>query len=177
MLNVLDEGGHPLWEQDRVLATLQVVGRERRFALPTYIPYETGITFEERIHLLGYGISRRTVSPGESIPLTLYWEAGGPTERDYTLFVHLIGSEGGLVGQVDRIPGNGTAPTSSWAEGQVIVDEVALPTAPSAETGLFQIAIGFYDAAYGERLSVIDADGEILPKNRAILPVQIEVVR
>jgi hypothetical protein len=109
--------------------------------------------------------------------LTLYWEAGGPTDRDYTLFVHLIGSDGGLVGQVDRIPGNGTAPTSSWAEGQVIVDEVALPTAPGAEAGPYRIAIGFYDAAHGERLSVTDGDGEVLPQNRAILPVQIEMGR
>ena len=177
MLNVMDAEGDPLWEEELALATLQVVDRERRFTLPADIPYETDVRFGGRIHLRGYGIARAAVSPGESIPLTLYWEAGGPTERDYTLFVHLIGPDGGLVGQVDRIPGSGTAPTSSWAEEQVIVDEVALPTAPSAEAGFYRIAIGFYDAAYGERLSVTEGDGQVLPQNRAILPVQIEVAR
>jgi hypothetical protein len=177
MLNVMDGEGHPLWEKDRTLTTLHVVGRERRFTLPGDIPHQTSIAFGGGIHLRGYGIAQETVSPGQSIPLTLYWEAEGPTERAYTLFVHLIGPDGGLVGQVDRIPGNGTAPTSSWAEGQVIVDEVALPTPPGAEDGPYRIAIGFYDAAYGGRLSVTDGDGGTLPQNRAILPVQIEVAR
>lgn len=175
MLNVMDAEGDPLWEQDRALATLQVVGRERRFTLPADIPHQTDIAFGGVIHLRGYGIARATVSPGEPIPLTLYWEAEGPTERAYTLFVHLIGPDGGLEGQVDRIPGNGTAPTSSWAAGQIILDEVAVPTALSADAGLYRIAIGFYDAAYGERLPVTDADGQELPQNRAILPVEIEV--
>jgi hypothetical protein len=177
MLNVLDEQGDPLWEQDRSLATVQVVGRERRFTLPADIPHQTDIAFGGGIHLRGYGIARETVSPGEPIPLTLYWKAEGPTKRAYTLFVHLIGPDGGLVGQVDRIPGNGKAPTSSWAQGQVIVDEVALPSATSAEAGPYHIAIGFYDAAYGERLPVTNADGQELPQNRAVLPVAIEVKR
>ena len=175
MFNVVDEEGDSLWEEDRALATLEVVARERGFVLPADIPHQTDISFGGSIHLRGYGVVQETVSAGESIPLTLYWEAEGPTERDYTLFVHLIGPGGELVGQVDRVPGNGAAPTSTWAEGQVIVGEVALPTAPSAETGRYRIAVGFYDAAYGERLSVTDVDGRDLPENQAILPVEIEV--
>jgi hypothetical protein len=175
MFNVVDEEGDSLWEEDRALATLEVVARERGFVLPADIPHQTDITFGGSIHLRGYGVVQETVSAGESIPLTLYWEAEGPTERDYTLFVHLIGPGGELVGQVDRVPDNGAAPTSTWAEGQVIVGEVALPTAPSAETGRYRIAVGFYDAAYGERLSVTDVDGRDLPENQAILPVEIEV--
>jgi hypothetical protein len=177
MLNVLDEEGNPLLQRDFALATVDVAPREREFTLPEDIPHQMRVSFGETIHLRGYAVPRTTVSPGDVIPLTLYWQAEGPTKRSYTLFVHLIGSDGKLGSQVDRIPGSGAAPTLSWAGGQVIVEELALPVASSAEAGRYRIAVGFYDAAYGERLPVVDADGQVLPQNRAVLPTEVEVVQ
>ena len=77
---------------------------------------------------------------------------------------------GGVAG-----PGNGSAPTTSWAEGQVIVQDVVLPVPPGLATGAYAIAIGFYDAAYGQRLSVDGAAEHLLPQNRAVLTQKILV--
>jgi hypothetical protein len=132
------------------------------------------MTFGERIHLRGYALPDAQVAPGDVIPLTLYWQADGPTDRGYTLFVHLLGPDGLPHGQIDRIPGNGSAPTSSWAAGQVIVEEIALPVAADAPPGAYHIAVGFYDASYGDRLVAMDGSGQTLAGDQAIL-TEIEV--
>jgi hypothetical protein len=174
VLNLLDESGHTIWKPDASLATLEVLPRERSFTLPD-IPQQLEVTFGERIHLRGYALPQMEFVPGATIPLTLYLQAEGATDQSYTLFVHLLSPDGKPNGQVDLVPGNGTAPTTSWAKGQVIVQEVALPVVSGAERGLHRIAVGFYDAAYGERLPVAGAAEHILPQNRVILPQEITI--
>jgi hypothetical protein len=66
-------------------------------------------------------------------------------------------------------------PTTSWAKGQVIAQEAALPVAPDAVTGMYSIAVGFYDAAYGGRLSVTGAAEHVLSQHRAVLPEEITI--
>jgi hypothetical protein len=171
-LNLLDESGMAIWQSDLSLTTLDVLPRERSFTLPD-IPHRLDVTFGERIHLRGYDLLPVSVAAGETIPLTLYLQAEGPTDRSYTLFVHLLSLDGAPSGQVDLVPGNGTAPTTSWAKGQVIAQEVALPVAPGAGTGTYRIAVGFYDAAYGDRLPVAGGTEHVLPQNRAVLSQEI----
>lgn len=172
--NVLDADGVSFWGQDQTLATVEVLPRERSFTLPNTIPHRLDLTFGETIHLCGYELSEAEATPGGTLALTLYWQADGPADQDYTLFVHFLGPDGLPHGQVDRAPGDGSAPTSSWAAGQVIVGQIALPVAADASPGDYHIAIGFYDAFYGSRLSVTDA-GQSLPNDQAILPVEIAI--
>ena len=109
--------------------------------------------------------------PGGSLSLTLYWQAQGPTDQNYTLFVHFLGPEGSSYGQVDRL--DPEMPSSSWAAGQVIADEIVLPIAVDAPPGAYHIAVGFYDAAQGDRLPVVDSTGHLLAGDQAVLPVGI----
>lgn len=174
-LNVVGGEGLPLWERDQTLTTLDVAPRERSFTLSKQPPRELDLAFGRRIHLLGYELKATEAHPGDTLPLTLYWQADGPTQRSYTLFVHLRGPNGGLHGQVDRIPGDDGAPTSSWAPGQVIKDHVSLPIASEAPAGTYHIVIGFYDSAYGDRLPVADASGELFLNDEAVLPSDVTV--
>jgi hypothetical protein len=57
----------------------------------------------------------------------------------------------------------------------VIVDEIALPVAADARPGPHRIIIGFYDPAYGDRLPMIDASGELPSSDEAVLPSQVIV--
>jgi len=173
-VNVLDGAGDALWDADRVVAEVEVAPRERSFDLPE-VPCPLDLTWGEGVHLRGYGLDRTQAGPGESLLLTLYWQAEGPLERDYTLFVHLLGPDGLPHGQVDRVPGNGLAPTTSWAAGQVIVEEIALPVAADAPPGTYRIAVGFYDVAYGDRLPVTDPSGHFLPDDQALLPIEVAI--
>lgn len=169
--NVLDPDGVPQWESDEPLGSIEVLPRQRSFELPGEVPSSMDVTFGETIRLLGYDLPRSHAAPGESLPLMLYWQAGGPTGRSYTLFVHLLEEDGAIWGQIDRVPGGGTAPTTSWAAGQVIVEQVELPVRAGAPPGTGRIAVGFYDAAYGDRL----VSGEDGGEEQVILPSEVEV--
>ncbi|MBN1180547.1 MAG: hypothetical protein JXD18_15165, partial [Anaerolineae bacterium] len=65
----------------------------------------------------------------------------------------------------------GTAPATSWAVGQVIVDEITIPVSADAPAGAYTLAVGFYDVAYGDRLPAVDAQGHRLPGDQATLPL------
>lgn len=174
-LNVLTPDGHPIWPQDETLTTVEILPRDRLFELPNDIAHPLHLALGDVVHLRGFDLERTQTAPGDTLPLTLYWQADGPTDLDYTVFVHLVGPDGRSHGQADQFPGAGAAPTTSWALGQVIVDEINLPIAPDAPAGPYHIAVGMYDAASGGRLPITDASGHSLPDNRAFLPPEITV--
>ena len=185
-LNVLAPDGHPLWAEDEALTTVEILPRDRLFDLPANIAHPLDLTLGNVVHLRGFDLATPPSPPelggtegglraGDTLPLTLYWQAGGPTDLDYTVFVHLVGPDGQLYGQVDRPPANGAAPTTSWTPGQVIVDEIILPVAADGPAGIYHIAVGMYDGASGGRLPITDASGQSLPDDQAILPVEITI--
>jgi hypothetical protein len=174
VLNLLDDSGVQVWQQGIPLATLEVSPRERTFTVPD-IPHRTDVTFGGTIHLLGHNPLPAELSPGEALPLTLFLQADGPTDVSYTMFVHLLGPDGKLGGQVDLIPGDGSAPTTSWADGQVIVQDTEVPVSHELDAGSYAVAVGFYDAAYGKRLSVSGAPENLLPEDRAVLTHEVSI--
>jgi 4-amino-4-deoxy-L-arabinose transferase-like glycosyltransferase len=174
VFNLLSPDGAPLWSGDETLTRVEVLARERLFQLPE-IAHPLDLELGDAVHLRGFDLERSQAAPGEALPLTLYWQADGPTDLDYTVFVHLVGPDGQSHGQVDRFPAAGAAPTSSWADGQVVVDEMALPVAADAPAGPYHVAVGMYDAASGGRLPVTDAAGQPLPGAQAVLPLEITI--
>jgi hypothetical protein len=173
--NVLDPSGGPLWPDDEVLTTVEMLHRDRRFDLPADIGHSLDLTLGDTIHLRGFDLDTTEGAPGDVLPLNLYWQGDGPTDINYTVFVHLVGPDGLPHGQLDYFPGAGAAPTSSWAPGQVVVDVLDLPIAADAAPGTCHIAVGLYDAASGGRLPITDGSGQRLPDDQAILPVEITV--
>lgn len=181
--NVLSPDGDPLWAKDEVIGVVEVLHRDRQFDLPDDISHPLNLTLGDTIHLRGFDISPLPLGEGtgvrahagDTLPLTLYWQGDGPTDIDYTVFVHLVGPDGLLHGQLDYFPGGGSAPTSSWASGQVIVDTLALPIADDAASGTYHIAVGLYDAASGGRLPITNSSGQRLSDDQAILPIEITV--
>ncbi len=128
------------------------------------------------VRLLGYGLSADTLYSGESLHLTLYWRALAKTQKDYTVFTHLMDEEGRIWGQKDNFPAGGTRPTSGWLVGEIVVDEYDIPVRGDAPPGEYTIEIGMYDLVSGERLTAFDAEGERLADDRVIL-TKVEVER
>jgi hypothetical protein len=184
-LNVLDADGTPLWADDYVLTGLAVLARDRLFSLPSDIAYPLDLRLGQQVQLRGFDLPNATftrpdvlaVQGGGQITLTLYWQANGPTDLSYTVFVHLRGPgpSDTIHGQVDRPPANGAAPTYSWTPDQVIIDELALPVLAGAPSGIYHIAVGLYDPLSGARLPVYDAAGTPLPENQILLPIEVRV--
>ena len=97
-------------------------------------------------------------SDTDSLNLVLVWRAVGKITKDYKYFVHISEQEQ-VVAQVDSMPQKWTYPTSWWAPGEVIVDELTFDIS-NIQTDDYEITLGFYDPTDGERLRVYLSDGK-----------------
>ena len=60
----------------------------------------------------------------------------------------------------DNPPCRTTCPTETWRQGEVIRDEYTVPTTHDWQAGEHTIEIGMYDPNTGERLKVLDEQGQ-----------------
>jgi hypothetical protein len=102
------------------------------------------------------------LASGDKLHLSLYWQSNGPTAIPYTVFTHLVGSDGQLYGQWDNQPVRGTYPTTDWLPGESVVDQYEIPVSPDAPAGDYHLLVGLYDAATGTRLPVLDSKGQVM---------------
>jgi len=143
------------------LGEISVRGRERSFEVP-FLTHEVNLRLGDSARLLGYDLAPGQIGPGETLDLTLYWQALGPTDTSCTVFVHLLNEDGEIVAQRDSVPGQGTLPTTSWVEGEVVTDiyELAMPSEISP--GSYTLIVGMYEASTAERLPVCDTADRLL---------------
>jgi len=153
------------------------VPQERRFTVPE-IEHPMEVTLGDQVRFLGYDLSSPPYKRGETLHLTLYWQAMTRMEQSYTVFVHLLNKDGMMGGQWDSVPGGSLLPTSSWLAGEVIADEYDVPIKAGAPPGEYVIEIGMYNAYTGERLEVkrTAEDGSLVVDNRMLLE-KIQVPR
>ncbi|MGB5932309.1 MAG: hypothetical protein WBH57_04475, partial [Anaerolineae bacterium] len=148
----------------------------RRSFEPPSISHPLQADLAHKVRLLGYDLSPDPLYLGETLHLTLYWQALAKMERDYTVFTHLTDKEGRIWGQKDNFPAGGTRPTSRWLVGEIVVDEYDIPLRGDAPPGEYTIEIGMYDLISGERLAAFDEEGERRPDERIPLTL-VEVQR
>ncbi|MCS6801394.1 MAG: DUF2079 domain-containing protein [Chloroflexota bacterium] len=117
---------------------------------------------------VGGGVQLAGISPlpaeltaGGELTLDLYWRADQRLERDYVVFLHLVGPEGQLVSQRDGPPASGLRPTTSWQAREIIADRRTLPLPRDLPPGDYQLLAGLYDAHSGERLGPPGADAAL----------------
>jgi len=122
----------------------------------------------ESIAFLGYDLEPVEVTPGDTLHLTLYWQALEQPHRAYTVFTHLLDETGRLQGQQDNMPVRNRIPTTCWQPGEFITDPYDIVVAPDAPPGEYRIEIGMYDLPTGERLRVTGPPGQ--PADRLLLP-------
>jgi hypothetical protein len=117
------------------------------------------INFENQVLLLDSKIDRETVKPGETAKVDLTWRGLKSWPDNYTAFVHLLGPDGKVHGQVDQWPVQGTLPTLSWTAGQVVNDPYVITLPADAPRGQYQVEVGWYLLSTLRRLNVLDGVG------------------
>lgn len=141
------------------LAGIPVDTRRRRFDLPEM---QTGlnVNLDDGVTLLGYDLFTEPITGGGRLRVTLYWQGRGQVNTAYTVFVHLLDSNGALVAQHDAAPANGAIPTTDWVAKEVVTDRhlVEFPALPS---GQYRLVAGMYNPATGERLPTRGGDSAI----------------
>lgn len=156
------------------MGKIHVVEVERQFAVPT-IQHPHPANLGGVVEFLGYDLERTGFSPGEVIPLTLYWRALKPMDASYTVFTHLIDEEKHIWGQQDNPPREGQHPTTLWVRGEVVTDSYRIPIDPKTPPGEYVIEIGLYSAATGARLPVLDDQGKAVDDRVLLRKVWIRV--
>ena len=96
------------------------------------------------------------------------WKAVMPIDTNYKVFVHVFDPETEkVVAQSDAMPRHDTYATSRWVVGEVVSDTIVLPL-DAMPPGSYRIAIGLYDPATNDRLSV-SGDRNIDQANRRVI--------
>ncbi len=155
------------------LETLTVEeGRERVFTVP-HIQNVMGARLGDQIAFLGYDLFPIVTNPGQSIHVTLYWQALSEPDRSFTVFTHLLDSEERIWGQKDGVPGDGALPTISWVEGEIVADEYDIVVDPEARPGAYVIEVGMYDAKTGQRLPIYSGGQRVEDDRLLLTTVQV----
>jgi len=120
---------------------------------------DSAINFQNQIALESIKIETPSATIGSTVIVTAQWRGLRQMKNDYTVFVHLIGPDGVLHGQVDTIPAQGTMQTSAWKLNQPIADRFEIRIPDDAPRGEYRVEVGWYLLATLDRLSVIDSRG------------------
>lgn len=126
------------------------------------VPNPVHFNLGNQVALIGYELDKVEVQAGETLPLTLYWEAMAPLSRDYTVFTQVLGPGNEKIGQKDNQPQGGDYPTSFWDVGEIVPDAYEIQLDPEAPAGEYRLVVGMYLLETGERLPVLDEQGNVI---------------
>ena len=147
-----------------VLATLQVTARGARSGV---------VNFDGQLLLEEFAVLTPRVQRGAEVRIAAQWYALRQPAADYTEFVHLLGPDGLVHGQVDTWPVQGTRPTSSWQAGSTVAEEIVVRVPPDAPPGAYKVEAGWYLLETLQRLPVLDATGATIDDKLLTGSVQV----
>jgi hypothetical protein len=131
------------------------VKREAIETEPRVPPHLLEYTLGNQILLWGYELRKE----GQSILLSLEWQALAEIPYAYTTFIHLVDEDGEIVSQADGQPMGGTYPTSIWDVNEVVIDAYRLPIEMDMPAGDYTLLVGLYRLETLDRLEITDSDG------------------
>lgn len=111
-----------------------------------------GVPLGDAMTLASAGLAGQTYAPGDLLHLNLVWRPELALTADYKVFVHVAGADGRPEAQWDALPCFDMARTSQWAPGERISDQILLALPKELASGDYQVLVGLYDQATGERL-------------------------
>ena len=162
-----------LSELDRNYRHADTLGKYEVYE-PDRLQHERRAEFGDQLALVGWSVDSPAgwqgagLQPGDTVEVTAVWQAQHGLDTDYTAFAHLVDESGeGWAGD-DHQPHGGLYPTSAWGAGEMVRDTFALTVPDDAPPGLYDVQVGWYDPATGERLPA----GEGTAFRVAVLPVQ-----
>ena len=120
---------------------IQIEPNAKTFVVPD-LAVTLGADFGGQLSLAGLLTPLPTaVTTEESLPLTLVWQAKGPTDADLSATVQWIGEGGRPVAQADAVLPGGS---SAWVAGEVVTQPFLL-SAPDTP-GTYRLIVAVYDA-------------------------------
>ena len=147
----------------------------RRYCLPVHATTAPPpvANFDNQIRLRSYACQRASLKPGETVRLTLEWEAMRALDEPYKVFVHVLGQNGLPIAQQDNEPLNGTYPTTRWQGGERVSDPYAFSLPADLAAGEYQVEVGLYRISDLSRLPVLDEDQSVVDDKVFLTPLTV----
>ena len=137
------------------------------------IEHRQALDFGGLIRLHGYEIEAKEVSPGETLLLSLYWEALKDIERDYWLLLQVVDERDEPVLVKDGSPSAGRYATDLWKGGELIPSQHRLYIPEEAPPGHYRIKLGLHPFGLWEWLPIFDEEGKALGEVITLAGIEI----
>lgn len=147
----------PQFEGERVIWGA-VRPEENRFDRFEAAPYLVGVSGDQKR------------SPGDRAQYVLYWRTPTVLTQRLTLFAHLVDATGKTVLQDDHEPLATSYPTLEWQTNEVILDYLEFRLPDTFPVGTYQLRVGWYDLATGERRPLTIGGTELLVRVMEVVP-------
>ncbi len=115
-----------------------------------------GVRFGDDVVLQGFDVA--VSAAASELEITLIWSTSERITRPYTVFNHLLNSEGEIVAQHDGWPVANQWPPNCWASNEAIVDRHIISLPDNLMPGVYRLVSGLYDATTGDRLTTSSGD-------------------
>ena len=165
-LGITDAAGQGLGDA-LALATLRVTPSRAD------VPNPQAHNFNNEILLYGYEYSGRDLTPGDTLTVTLYWEALRDDLPPYTVQVRLVDAQGREYARADSRPMQNQLPTTTWERGQHILDVHQLLISQAISPNSYQIHFSLLDETSGLRQNRVAADGHWIDNHLLLSPLRI----
>jgi hypothetical protein len=140
--------------------------------------FPADLVYGDHIRLLGYELpAGTTYSPGDILPVSLYWQTDAPLEQDYKVAWFVRDASGAPVVQGwDVAPGAGFAPTTSWRAGIPVWDNRAVRLPEDVPPGDYRLWLVVYTSDLDGNIVNLPVQGaETADEHIGVLPVVIQV--
>jgi hypothetical protein len=101
----------------------------------------------------------------KALVLILDWASLSEARPNDTIFVHLADSSGAVAVGADGDSLAGLMPLRDWRTGDTVSDVRRIPLPPDLPADQYQVRVGIYNRASGERYPAVGGDGQGLPDN------------
>jgi hypothetical protein len=129
------------------------------------------VTFGGKLLLQGYDMPKTQVVPGETLAVTLHWQALAPMEARFRAFVHVETER--LWGQHDDDPVCRLR-TDEWRPPQAGTGQFRVMLDPATPPGTYPVTVGIYNPDNGERLEITDEKGQPLGNFFELATIRVE---
>lgn len=118
------------------------------------------VGYGDQMRLRGWDLSKSVVRAGDTLTVTLHWEALADLDHRYVTFLHLVSPEGAVIDQHDAPLLSRGLPSSAWPLGTIRRYQEQLEVPADALAGDYHVLIGVYTWPSLERLPVqVDVAG------------------
>jgi hypothetical protein len=112
--------------------------------IQTFIPID--FVLRDELSLRGYELSSERFTPGESVWLTLYWQALTDVSHDFVISLQLLDQAGSEVAYWLGRPVRSSYSTDQWQSQQMVQDPWRLDLPTEISPGEYRLQVSLFDA-------------------------------